>query len=901
MEFAKLMNTYHASASTYTHTRMKGGKFNIPEAEMTDFYKRLTQHLFVEKNELDLLEKRPDGPYKMTLDFDVKYSSKPSKREITTPFMYKLGKLLITFMKDLLEYNDETPENLFDCYILRRPKFYPADEIYKDGLHVQFPNMIFEKKYHEVIVNKLQKSEEISELFSELSCEKKELKDILDIPASVKNFWFIYGCSKAQIPAYQLEMIVCMNEDGDMNINSELTQAYKEKPGKLMKKLSFYFDNENDIDVSFLDKYLEKKKTAVQLPEITTPTASKTSDVNIEKYEKLLSLLKPARWDDYNDWFKIGSALYNTSSDLLNLYKKFSKLSKKYQSGCCEKNWETYSSYDKEQKNGMGSIQHLARLDNLEEFIKWDTLYNDPTKLLMTAIHDRCHEDFARILHKSFSNEYIYCDNNWYKYCPEINRWKKVKDVSNLELKRKLREFNEIIFNEQRKFLKNSISEDPSEEKDDDEEEEEAPKKSKKSGKAKKSFESAEKKLYSSYDATVKTLKNNGFKTAVINECKELFYNDNFAEIIDMNDYLIGFNNGVLDLSTQTFREGHPRDYITFTTGYDFAKEDDKDIQEELMSIVRDIIPNETERNFTLTLFASTLEANNTNELFPCLEGTGGNGKSFVTDLHSYSMGDYAGVTNTFNSPENHNTMLYNNYKKRFLQVNEPSNKKELNLNVIKELTGGDKMQLRAAHSAETITVQPKFKLFCLFNKVPKIEDTNDGGFLRRFVGIKFPNKFVDNPTKPNERKKDENLKMKVKTSLAFHQQWIRILLKYYKKYVEGGRKLAIPDTIKKNSKQLINEQDPVSDFIDSMVSITKNVKSITPLSDIYSEFTGYCQKNYQSKPIQRKELLSRLLEIWDKAIDAEEIKYMDEYKKKKNVFMGIELKKEEIVMSDSE
>lgn len=906
MEFAKVLNSYHTNAANYTHTRIKGGKYNIPQAEMSDFYKKLYQHVIVDGHEIDLLEKRPEGDYKLTLDFDIKYSNIPDKREVSTSFMKKLATATIKFMKELLELSDEDGNNddsdveinnLLECYVLRRPQGYSDNNIYKDGLHLQFPNIITEKKYHNIIVNRLRDSENIQKLFSTFTCDSKELKDILDIPASVKNFWFVYGCTKVKTQAYRLEFI--MNGLGE--IDSEKTEKYHQNPYKLMKKLSFYFENENAVNLNILDQYLEKPK---QKEEVFTNKSGELGSLDMEKYDMLLEILDKKIWDEYDAWFRIGAALYNTHPELLTLYKKFSKLSKKYQSGCCEKNWETYAKYDPtKEKITIASIKEMAQKCDEAKYLAWSTKYDGFDKLINRAIHDKCHEDFAKILYKLCQNEYIYSDNAWYEYRPEKNRWKKIKDLSAIALKKKLREINELIFISKRM---QSGEENPDSD-DESEDESDGDSKSKKATSQKKKGKSKEDKERIKYSEASKLLKNSGYKTAVINECKELFYHDDFTELTDMNDFIIGFNNGVLDLKSCSFRAGHPTDYVTFSTGYDYALEDDVEVQKELMSIITDIIPNETERNFVLTLFASTLEANNTNELFPCLEGSGGNGKSFITDLHAYSLGDYAGVlnnnylTNTFNSPENHNTMLYNNYKKRFLQVNEPSNKKELNLNVIKELTGGDKMQLRAAHSAETITVQPKFKLFCLFNKTPKIEDTTDGGFLRRFVGIKFPNKFVENPTKSNERKKDENLKLKVKTSVAFHQQWMRIMLKYYKKYLEGGRKLSIPDSIKKNSKQLINDQDPVSDFIDGMLVITKNLKNTITLKDIYAEFTGYCQKNYQTKPVQRKELLSRLLEIWDKMIDAEEIKYEDEYKKKKNVFLGVELKKEEIIMSDSE
>ena len=54
----------------------------------------------------------------------------------------------------------------------------------------------------------------------------------------------------------------------------------------------------------------------------------------------------------------------------------------------------------------------------------------------------------------------------------------------------------------------------------------------------------------------------------MIRECRELFYDPEFDEKINSKLNLIGFDNGVFDLSTMTFRMGAPDDFITVTTKY---------------------------------------------------------------------------------------------------------------------------------------------------------------------------------------------------------------------------------------------------------------------------------------------------------------------------------------------
>jgi phage/plasmid-associated DNA primase len=288
------------------------------------------------------------------------------------------------------------------------------------------------------------------------------------------------------------------------------------------------------------------------------------------------------------------------------------------------------------------------------------------------------------------------------------------------------------------------------------------------------------------------------------------------------------------------------------------------------MDLFQKSLPSADVCEFALLFLSSTLIGTNKNELFVNFEGTGGNGKGVITTLHDNSLGDYAGIldnsyiTNISNSQEGHNSKLISIFKKRYVQVNEPPNEKKLNIDFIKEITGGDKIQIRKAHSPNPeLTDIPKFTLVMLCNKMPKIEDVHDGGFIRRYVGINFPNRFVmHEPKKVNEFRADPNLKPKLKDNIQYRQQYMLILLDYVKMYIANNQKLVIPQLVSMNSSRMLKNQDSYSEFLEEQIEITENACDGIIIRDLFSMFKDYYQEHISGgkrSPITQTEFIEKM------------------------------------------
>jgi len=135
--------------------------------------------------------------------------------------------------------------------------------------------------------------------------------------------------------------------------------------------------------------------------------------------------------------------------------------------------------------------------------------------------------------------------------------------------------------------------------------------------------------------------------TKIQNECKKLFFksDEEFLYKLDRNIYSIAFDNGVYDLITKEFRQIEKEDFITLTTEYDY---DPNPIYvEEVMNTIKQILPNEQERNKLLKICACGLAGISLKKMI-CLVSDdrrlirdGGNGKSTFICLLFKTLGEY--------------------------------------------------------------------------------------------------------------------------------------------------------------------------------------------------------------------------------------------------------------------
>lgn len=826
---------------TSLHFDTNIGRYNIPHTRADTFQKIYAEHVFKNKKDCFLSEKHLERFSKICIDIDLKYDT----HEFTTrQYTLDLIKDIVTAYQDALQEvtGQEMTDNELLAYVMEKgqPDIDEAKEIMKDGIHIMFPfvSMSYKALYwvRKSVIEKLRDHVEFSNCLN-------NIENIFDESVIERNNWMMYGSRKNLIShPYKMTHIFDKNLD-----EAELP----EENYLLVKLLSI--QNRSREKSTQIDMILEeeKKKIKTVVPQI--PDMPRIGSKKSQEFLKtLLNLLNPIRVDDYHDWWKIGAILYSECDENLDLWKKWSSQSKKYEEKECDKWWNTiFPTHPDQKRLKIGTLMLYARTDSPTRYFQETEKYKeeDEFTIQINKALENTHTDFAELAHMLLGNKYRYSHRTWYQFCQ--NRWKALEEPIPM-LKDLSINIRGVLFNYS-SMLGEKITETE-----------------KRTGNILPDDDWL-KTRRAKCEKSILLLKSYTYKSSVAKECCEVFYDEKFHKELDKNIYLIGFNNGVYNLKTGEFRETMPEDNISYTTGYDYTPSINQPIREEILSVIQTICPDDAVRDFVLTFLASTLIGTNKSELFVCFEGSGGNGKGVITGLHDMALGDYAGtldnayLTNVSNSQEGHDSKLISIFKKRYVQVNEPPKDKTLNQDKIKELTGNDKIQTRKAHSPDTEDTEvPMFKIVMLFNKMPKLNDAQCGGLKRRLKTVNFPNLFVDrNPTRENEKRADPNLKTRLKDNVEYRQQYMIILLEYVKKLMENDERILVPEAIELNTRQLIRQQDYYQEFVDSRLEITGNKDDVMSFDEIFIEYKDYYKENIgggtRGTPFTKTEVIDRL------------------------------------------
>ena len=314
---------------------------------------------------------------------------------------------------------------------------------------------------------------------------------------------------------------------------------------------------------------------------------------------------------------------------------------------------------------------------------------------------------------------------------------------------------------------------------------------------------------------------------------------------MNKNKYLFAFDNGVYDLKTFNFRNADSKELVFETTGYNYCQSTKED-RLLVMKTIRDMFVDKDLYDYFMTILSLRLVKINELEEFYFMIGNASNGKGLITSLIENTFGKFAQTlnSNTFSQTkhgvhsEAASPAIASTYNSNIVFVNELSNKMKITADILKKISGNDKIKTRFLRE-NFFEFIPGYSLFFVSNFEPII-DGSDGGIQRRLRFIPFNVTFSDNPDpNKNEKKINRELKQLFKQG-NFCCAFFDILVQYYKKYITNDKKINVPEIVKYKSNEFLNDNDPVKLFIESCIEITNDDNDKIYSSHLMESFVNY-------------------------------------------------------------
>ncbi|ATZ80378.1 D5 family helicase-primase [Bodo saltans virus] len=835
-----LMGVLHKTEHPYR------GSFSIQGKEYNKFLKLYKN--VMDKIPLFIVERlKETGKMVSPLIIDIDYHIENEERVYDLNLIKEVTKVCNEI---LLEYIDINKNDLL-AYVQEKEEPTADKKDYKDGFHV-FYDIPLSYNKRKFLFDKIKQEITQKELFCDIDTSSS-YSEIVDEKVLIDNGFLMFGSTKEGRNPYKLTHIFSHNLE-EIPINE-----YDDEQLIAIFSLQKYID---DDDIEFCEEYKEeeekinnmemhiKKKDKQKITKqefdnnikkqnCDNKKEDKKEDINTNKelneliessqefmlVYKLINIMSKERATKYDTWTRVGWALNGISPKLYPLFLHFSRKAPNYDENGCDKLWSSANRI----KAGLtvASVKMWAKEDNPVEY---ENILNERILKIIEKIDTPNDNDIADFINELYGDLYKCINitkNTWYEF--QMHRWVVVD--SGYTLLEKIattvaEEFTKCIsYMQKDKNSKTGFGHDTS------------------------------LKVIGKLINTITKLKDHKTGSTLVKTCARKMYDRKFEESLDGNPYLIGFDNGVFDLRTMSFRNGEPDDRVAMSVGYDYIyknKEPPKKIIKEINECIHKIQPEDDMRDYIMRYFASCLDGKNRDQSFRIFTGSGGNGKSVLVKLFELSLGEYYGIlpaavlTMRESGPNNASPFLADMKGKRAVAIHETEGDASIQLGKMKGLTGGDKITTRK-NFGDPFSFVPMFKLMLICNKLPKIP-SDDGGTWRRIRVSPFESKFVS-ADKVNESKhhylRDTSLDDEKLGEWSQIFMWMLLNI-YYPKYIATG--LCEPAKVTIFSEKYQRDSDVLLDFLSQVTIETKEDKDSESVMDLFKQFKDWVRQTQSGK-----------------------------------------------------
>lgn len=337
----------------------------------------------------------------------------------------------------------------------------------------------------------------------------------------------------------------------------------------------------------------------------------------------------------------------------------------------------------------------------------------------------------------------------------------------------------------------------------------------------------AVKKEYSNLLIAIRYVKSQRHLKDILECAKDYLWHRDFEKDLDANVYLLGTDNGVIDLKSCEFRAATPEDMVSRSVGYDYTPADEHDAP--FRTFIEQIYPIPEEREIIQRYFGYCLLGDHREKVFLLLtdQRKGFNGKSTMAKMVMQGMGSYmrrGGNGLLYKSDARHETVnshssgmiAYKDARVAYFEELDP--KERLDNQELKDRNGGNSyFQGRRINS----NLEEKFiwgcKMVLLFNdsNFPQFDYT-DKALLDRMLMVQHRSRFYKEEEEFGEHANEPYTYRAVEIDGKMEEwrgAYLRWAMEGLRNYWEK-RFSVVPKECKRWKQGLVNEQDAVREFL---------------------------------------------------------------------------------------
>ena len=822
---------------THTSFARPSGAFYVPASQHPRLFE-LYRGALARGEEAHLTERhRHIGPVVVDLDFRFEASAEELAAGAPPPARRHgaaLPGIVEVYARAIASLVEAPPQ--FDLFVMEKPSASLAKGVVKDGVHIIVPAIVTR-----TAVQLMLRTAVLPQVAAALEPLRplNRAEDIVDEAVIERNNWLMYGSRKPGGDVYRVAAVYRFTcADGGAMERLGKAADYEPEAGEAGYVELFSLRNKYDESpiredrlqavADFVQQTEERhrRREAINLVVAAEANARPNTCDNMDEVSLLVDMLDAGRAESYSEWVRVGWCLRNIDHRLLEKWIEFSKRSPKYIDGECPRLWN----HMRQGGLGIGTLHMWARNDAPD---RYRDMVRDSLRALLLNSCSGAEHDSALVVQRMYRYDYVCAslrNRIWYEF--RDHRWRECDSACSLRKRVSTEVFREYT------NLSTELN-----------------------GRASTASDQDSRNLLETVkrlNSVALGLKKTKTKDNVIKECAELFYHQGFDELLDANVNLIGFENGVYDLERAEFRDGRPDDYISNTTGNNYIHyQPDHPKVLEIKRYWEQVHVDPDIRAYVLKTLASCLSGQVKQERFNIWTGSGSNSKSKSVDLFEKAFGGYCvkfpvTLLTQKRAASNAATSEVARAKgKRFGVLQEPSEDERLNIGLMKEMTGGDKIMARPLYR-EPFEFLPQFKMFLLCNQLPNVP-SDDGGTWRRIRVVEWASKFCEkpNPDKPNEFPIDLELTRKLD---GWKEHFMAMLIDQYHKSASGH--IEEPDAVMVSTREYQRINDFLADFLDSCIERVADATAFLTLDAALLQAREWMKTdNPGSKGPKRREL----------------------------------------------